>query len=396
MAGALEGIRVLDFTHYYAGPFCTLLLKDLGAEIIKVERTVEGDPTRNGIPRTAGLEGGGFIMLNRGKKSVTLNLNDEKGREICKDLAKQVDVVVENFSPGVMDRLGLGSKELCSLNPRLVYASVSAFGQTGPRRTEVGFDPVGQAMGGMMSVTGSPDQPTKVGAPIADLSSGLFTALAIVSALMHRSRTGEGQTIDISMQDCVWLLTATYHMPTYFLDGVIPQRTGNAEANVTPFGVYPAKDGSVLIVAIALAQVEKLFTVMGREDLIDSPLCSPQNERIKHRAEIDAVINEWTKARSVKEILSKLKDADVPCSMVPTFDQVCNDPQILSREMVVEVEQLVSGKVKAPGSVFKLSKTPGDVKSPAPFHGENNFDVYTELLGYTEQEIAELTKDGVI
>ena len=248
-----------------------------------------------------------------------------------------------------------------------------------------------------MGVTGFPDHPpTKVGAPIADLSSGPFTALAIVSALMHRSRTGEGQTMDISMQDCVWLLTATYHLPTYFLDGVVPQRTGNAEANVTPFGVYPANDGAVMIVAIALAQLERLFTAMGREDLINSPLCSQQSERIKHREEIDALINEWTKVRSVEEILRQLKHADVPCSMVPTFDQVCNDPQILSREMVVEVEQLVSGKVKAPGSVFKLSKTPGDVKFPAPFHGEHNFEVYNGLLGYTEQEIEQLTKDGLI
>ena len=198
------------------------------------------------------------------------------------------------------------------------------------------------------------------------------------------------------MQDCVWLLTATYHLPTYFLNGVVPQRTGNAEAAVTPFGVYPAKDGSVLIVAIALAQVQKLFTVMGREDLIDSPLCSQQSERTKHKEEIDAVIKEWTKVRNVEEILIQLKNADVPCSMVPTFDQVCNDPQIQSREMVVEVEQLVSGKVKAPGSVFKLSKTPGDVKFPAPFHGEHNFEVYSGLLEYTEQEIAQLTKDGVI
>ena len=248
-----------------------------------------------------------------------------------------------------------------------------------------------------MSVTGFPNNPpTKVGAPIADLAAGLFTALAIVSALMHRSRTGKGQTIDISMQDCVWLLTAIYHLPFYFLDGVIPQRIGNAEANVTPFSVYPAKDGDVIIVAISLAQVEKLFTVMGREDLIDSPLCSQQSERIKHREEIDAVIKEWTKVRSVEEILSQLKDADIPCSMVPTFDQVCHDPQILHREMVVEVEQLVSGKVKAPGSVFKLSKTPGDVKFPAPFLGEHNLEVYSGLLGYTEQEITQLSKDGVI
>lgn len=397
MAGALDGTKVLDFTHVYSGPFCTLLLRDLGAEIIKVERKVGGDPIRNDAPRTEGLEGGTFIILNRGKKSITLNLGEEKGRDICRDLAKKVDVVVENFTHGTMDKLGLGSQELCKLNPRLIYASVSAFGHTGPRRDDIGYDPIAQAMGGLTSVTGFPDSPpTKCGVAIADFSTGLFAALAIVSALVHRWKTGEGQAIDMSLQDCIWLLTSIEFAPYFFLEGRVPERTGNGHPTMTPGNLYPAKDGSVIIATGALAQVQRLFRLIGGEDLLNSPLCSQQSERIKYKGQIDNLVAEWTKVRSMEEIVNQLKNIDVPCSMVPSFDQVCNDPHLLSREMIVEVEQLISGKVKTPGSLFKLSKTPGDVKFPAPFLGEHNFEVYSGMLGYTEQEINDLANDGIV
>jgi CoA:oxalate CoA-transferase len=395
MAGALDGIKVLDFTQVYSGPFCTFLLRDLGADVIKVERR-EGDVVRNDAPLTQGLESGTFIILNRGKKSITFNLKSEKGREICRKLAKKVDVVVENFSPGTMDKLGLGSQELCKLNPKLIYASISAYGQTGPRRDDLGYDPVAQAMGGLTSVTGFPDTPTKCAVAIADFSAGLFTALSITAALMHRMKTGEGQTIDISLQDCVWLLTSIEFSPTYFLSGKIPQRLGNGHPMMTPGNLYPAKDGSVIIATGALAQVQRLFRLIGGEDLVNSPLCSNQKERVKYREQIDTLVTEWTKKRSTEEIVNQLKNIDVPCVKVPTFDEVCNDPQLLSREMIIEVEQTVSGKVKTPGSLFKLSKTPGDVKFPAPFLGEHNMEVYSGMLGYTEQEIMQLTNDGIV
>src|SRR4030043_1232966 len=202
MASVLEGIKVLDLTSVYSGLFCTLLLKDLGAEVIKLERPESGDLIRYDIPHTEGNEGGPFINLNRGKKSITVDLKSEKGRNICKELAKKVDVLVENFSPGTMAKLGLDSDTICALNPKLIYASISAYGQTGPLRDYPGFDPVAQAMGGMTAGTGFPDNPTRCGVSIADYSSGFFTAFAIVSALFHRMKTGEGQTIDISMQEC--------------------------------------------------------------------------------------------------------------------------------------------------------------------------------------------------
>ena len=399
MAGALEGIKVLDLTMAYAGPFCTLLLRDLGAEIIKIERTVDGggEGPRKNLPRTEALESGAFIMLNRGKKSITLNLPTEKGRNICKALAKKVDVLIENFTPGVMDRLGLGSQEICKLNPGLIYTSISGFGHTGPRQGEVAFDPVAQAMGGLMSVTGFPDgPPTKVGVPLADLMSGVFTALSIVAALQHRTKTGEGQSIDMSLQDCVFLPTAIWCGPTYFLDGRIPQRYGNGDEWTTTSGCYPAKDGYVYIAALMLGQTQRVFETIGREDLLDSPLCTEVNERIKYRQEIDTLVEAWTKTKTVAEILSELKKADVPCSAVPDFGQVCQDPQILNRNMIIEVEQLLSGKVKAPGSVFKLSKTPGNIRFPASFLGEHNLEVYGDMLGYSKQELQQLADEGII
>jgi CoA:oxalate CoA-transferase len=396
MPGVLDGIKVLDFTQVYAGPFCTLLLRDLGAEIIKLERRESGDAVRNNAPQTQGLESGTFIILNRGKKSVTIDLKSEKGREICRELAMKVDVLVENFSTGTMDKLGIGSKDLCKLNPKLIYASISAYGHSGPRKDDPGYDPVIQAMGGLSSVTGMPDTPTKCGVAIADFSAGIFTAYSIMAALIHRMKTGEGQIIDISMQDCVWLLTSIEFSPHYFIDGKVPPRLGNGHPAMTPGNLYPAKDGSVRIDTGVLSQVERLYRVMGREDLIGTPLCFNQKERIKYKDQIDALVTEWTKTKGAEEIVNLLKDVDVPCVKVPTFDEVCNDPQLISRGMITEVEQAVSGKVKVPGTPFKLSRTPGDLNFAAPYLGEHNQEIYSNMLGYNEQEITKLADDGII
>ncbi|MHB8104761.1 MAG: CaiB/BaiF CoA transferase family protein [Dehalococcoidales bacterium] len=397
MASILEGIKVLDFTSVYSGPFCTLLLKDLGAEVIKIERTEAGDLIRYDIPHTEGGEGGPFIILNRGKKSLTIDLKTEKGRNICKELVKKMDVLVENFSPGTMEKLGLDSKIMCQLNPKLIYASISAFGQTGPRRDYPGFDPVAQAMGGMTAVTGFPDNPTRCGVSIADFSSGMFMAMSILGALFHRQKTGEGQTIDISMQDCIWQLSSIEFAPYFWLNNTIPPRLGNGHAGMIPCNLYPTKDGDrVYITAGVLSQVHRLYTAMGKPELIDTPLGQNQNERFQHRQEIDDVITAWTKTKTSQEIQEILKKADVPCTKLPAFNEVCADPQLLSRNMIMEVDQPISGKVKVPGSLFKLSKTPGRVDFHAPFLGENNQDVLAEFLGYSEEQINKLDDEGVI
>jgi len=335
--------------------------------------------------------------LNRGKKSITLDIKSEKGRQICLELAKRVDVIAENFSPGTMDKLGLGSQQLCALNPKLIYASISAYGQTGPRRDYPGFDPVAQAMGGLTSVSGQPDgPPTKCAVAIADFSAGLFAASAIMAALLHRNKTGEGQRIDISLQDCVWLFSSIEFSPTYFLAGKIPPRLGNGHPAMTPGNLYPAKDGWVIISTGVLAQIRRLYTTMGRADLIDTPLCANQKERYKHKDEIDALVSGWTKTLTTSEIEKLLKEADVPCARLPGFDEVCGDPHLISRQMITEVEQAVSGKVKVPGSIFKLSKTPGNPHVPAPFLGEHNQEIYRNMLGRSDQDIAQLSDEGVI
>ena len=396
MASVLEGIKVLDLTQVYSGPYCTLLLKDMGAEVIKVERPGAGDLIRSDVPHTEGMEGGPFIILNRGKKSLTLNLASEKGKNILKDLAKKVDVLVENFSPGTMDKLGLGSKVLCKLNPALIYASISAYGQTGPLRDYPGFDPVAQAMGGMTAVTGFPDNPARCGVSIADFSAGFFTAFSVMGALLHRMKTGEGQTIDISMQECIWNLTSIEFAPYYWLNGQDPPRLGNRHAAMIPCNLYPTKDGRLFIMAGVLDQLKRLYTTMGRQDLLNTPLCANQNERYKYRDEIDNVIIAWTKTKTTDEIITLLRKADVPCSKFPTFTEVCHDPQLLSRNAIIEVEQVISGKVKVPGSLFKLSRTPGKIDYPAPFLGQHNQDVLTDMLGYSEEQVARLGDEGIL
>ncbi len=396
MASVLEGIKVLDFTQVYSGPFCTLNLRNFGAEIIKVERPGSGDLTRNDWPHTEGHEGGNYIILNRGKKSLTVDLKSEKGRNIIKELVKQVDVLVENFSPGTMDKLGLGSEEMCAVNPKLIYASISAYGQTGPYRDYPGFDPVSQAMGGMTAVTGFPEQPVRCGVSIADLSSGLFAATAIMGAIIHRMKTGEGQVIDISMQEAIWTLTSVEFAGYYFLAHQEPPRLGNGHAAMIPCNVYKTKDGGLFIAAGVLDQVRRLYRAMGREDLIDSPLGGNQNLRIQHREEINEAISAWTQGLTTAEVMEKLQAVDVPCSRVPSFGEVCNDPQLLARDAIVEIEQDVSGTVKVPGSIYKMSRTPGKIDFPAPFLGQHNVDVLTDMLGYSEADIDRLSDEGVL
>ena len=396
MAGTLDDIKVLDLSRTYAGPFCTLLLRDLGAEIIKVERK-EGDTVREDNPLTKGGESGTFIILNRGKKSITLDVRKEKGREICKELAKKVDVLVENFSPGTMEKLGLGSDVLCSLNPRLIYASISGYGHTGPKRDAVAYDPIAQAMGGMTSVTGYEDSPpVKCGVSVADFSAGLFTAFAITAALHHREKTGEGQTIDMSLQECIWLFTSIEFSPPYFINGKALPRLGSGHPAMAPGNQYMAKDGPVFICTGVLEQIHKLYRLMGRAELVDSPLGANQSERYKYKKQIDAAVEEWTSTKTVDEIMKILHDADIPASPVPSLEQVCNDPQLYEREMIIEVEQELSGMVKTPGSLFKMSKTPGNIKYPSPILGEHNLEVYSGLLGYSAEEINQLSTDDII
>jgi len=397
MPKALEQIRVLDFTQVFAGPTCTMLLRQLGAEIIKIEIPGGGDRTRGLPPLTEGGEGYIGIILNRGKKSITLNLRSEKGLQMAKDLVKNVDVVVENFSPGVMDKFGLGYEAIQKINPRVIYASLSGFGHTGPRRTDLAFDSIAQAAGGLMCVNGFPDRPPlRVGIDIADFLAGIYTTMGILAALQYREKTGEGQSIDISMQDVIWSLASIEYSPGYFLTGKVPERTGNRTWVIVPSNNYQTKDGYVRINAGGLGQWEHLLTVMGREDLVGLEKWSSIAGRLESIDEIDALLEGWTNTLTTDEVMDVCRKASIPATPIPTFDQVASDPQLLSRDMIVEIEQPVSGKVKVPGSPFKMSKTPGDPMSCAPFLGEHNYEVFSGILGCSEQEIRQFEDNGIV
>ena len=396
MAKALEGVKVLDFTQYLSGPHCTSVLSELGAEIIKIEMPGKGEPERQAMPMTPKRESYQFFSYNRGKKSITLNLKSPKGVEIAKKLAAKVDILVENFAPGGMDRLGLGYEEMSKINPRLIYASISGFGQTGPRRNDVSYDVVAQAMGGLMSVTGYPDgEPLKVGVSLGDYMGGYNGVIGILAALYYRTISGEGQAIDISMQDGIWAMVFP-DRADYFDTRITPKRFGNKLSSSAPFGAYNAKDGHVVICTITDPQWHKVLQAMGREGLIGEQRYATRENRTKNMEEVDNLVQAWCKEKTVEEIFAILKKFGVPCSPLPNFDQVASDPHLLSREMIVEVDQPVSGKVKLSGSVYKMSKTPGDRKKRVPDVGEHNEEIYRELLGVDAQEMRKLREEGVI
>jgi crotonobetainyl-CoA:carnitine CoA-transferase CaiB-like acyl-CoA transferase len=396
MAGALADIKVLDFTRVLAGPFCTNLLRDLGAEVIKVEIPSGGDWIRTIPPFTDGGESPHFIARNAGKKSITLNLSSEKGKQIVMDLVKQVDVVVENFSPGVMKRLGFGYDDLSKVNPRIIYAAISGFGHTGPRTKEPAFDIVVQALGGIMGITGFPETPpTKTGPPLADIIGAYNAVISILAALHHRQVSGEGQMIDLSMQDCVFAATFLDLAGSYFFKGQPPKRTGNSHPILAPFGTFPAKDGHVVICIIG-GLWKNFARAIDREAWAEDPAFGTEAGRAERKDDISAATQQWTREKTVEEAVRLLKDAHVPCAPVPTYDEVARDPQLASRNMIAEVEQPASGKVKIPGSVFKMSKTPGGIDAPAPALGEHNREIYTGMLGYTDDEIRKLAEEGVI
>ncbi len=396
MAKALEGVRILDFTQYLSGPHCTSVLSELGAEVIKIEMPGKGEPERQAMPKTPKREAYQFLSYNRGKKSITLNLKSPKGMEIAKKLAAKVDILVENFAPGVLDRLGLSYEEARKINSRIIYASISGFGQTGPRRNDVSYDVVAQAMGGLMSVTGYSDgEPLKVGISLGDYMGGYNGVIGILAALYYRTLTGEGQAIDISMQDGIWAMVFP-DRADYFDTLAVPKRYGNKLSSSAPFGAYHARDGYVIICTITDPQWQKVLQAMGREDLSGEQRYATRENRTKNMEEVDGIVQAWCKGQTIEDVMAALKKYQVPCSPLPAFDQVAGDPQLLSREMIVEVEQPVSGKVKLSGSVYKMSKTPGNRKMKAPEVGEHNEEIYGKLLGMDVQEIQRLREESII
>jgi formyl-CoA transferase len=393
---ALLGIRVLDLSRVLAGPFCGMLLADMGADVIKLEMPGKGDDSREFPPFKEG-QSLYYTNLNRGKRSITLNLKHPEGKRLFNDLVKSCDVLIENFSPGTMDRLGLGYEELHTVNPRLVYAAISGFGQTGPYRSRPGYDIIGQAMGGLLSITGWPDSPpTRSGTAIGDILSSLFTAVGIMSALNIREKTGRGQLVDVSLVDSVY--AALENIPQkYFTDGVIPQRIGNRYEFIYPYDTFMAIDGWVVI-AIANDSIWGRFLETSGLSWLGSDTRFKSNKlRVENHAELRTIIEEWTRKQSMEELVRMLNGNRIPSFPIYNVKDASEDPHISkARGMVVEVEQPGLGKIRLQGNPIKMSETDPRPRGPAPSLGGDNDAVLMGLLKLTPEEIEKLHREGVI
>jgi formyl-CoA transferase/CoA:oxalate CoA-transferase len=378
-----------------AGPYCTLILGDLGAEVIKVEKPGVGEAARGMPPHSYRGESAYFISLNRNKKSITLDLKSEKGREIFFELAKQADVVIDNFRPGVVERLGIDFESLKEINPRIICCSVSGYGNSGPMKNHPAFDLVIQARGGIMSYTGEPGRmPVRMGAPMGDLSGGMFAAQGIMAALYQREKTGRGQQIDISLLDCQTSLL-TYRAQYYFVDNEIAQPMGSGHVSAHPIGAFQTKTFDIVIDA----HTEKMFRLLcenlGHPEWAGMPRFDSRESRLKHKDELYALLAEVFLEKKGEEWLQLLEDT-IPIAPVNTIDKALSDPQTISRNMVVEVEYENDEKMKVVGNPIKLSESGGGIFRRPPRLGEHTSEILSSLLGRSPEEIDHLKEEGVI
>ena len=390
---ALEGIRVLDVTQVMAGPFCAMMLADLGATVIKVEPPA-GDSTRQ-MPGASGTDSPSFNAVNRGKRSIVINLKTAEGRDVFARLARSSDIVIENYRPGVMSSLGLGYATLSAANPRLIYASISGYGQTGPDRGKGGFDLIAQGVAGIMSITGEPGgPPVKAGVPVTDLGAGLFALVGILAALQHRHRTGAGQHIDTSLVDAGVALSV-WEATEYFSGIGVPTRLGSAHRMNAPYQAIRCADGYITLGAANERLFRRLCEALGHTEWSADPAFAENASRVKHREALAARIESITATQPRAHWLSLLEANDIPCGPINDYAQVFADPQVLAREMVVETEHPTLGHMRTLGSPIKMSATPPDVSRRAPQLGEHTDKVLTEA-GLGDAEIAALRAAGAI
>ena len=392
---ALLGIRVLDMSRVLAGPFAGMLLADMGADVIKLEIPNRGDDSRQ-FPPFRGDESMYYVNLNRGKKSITLDLKTKDGKKIFKELVKECDVLLENFRPGTMKKLGLGYDELKKINPRLIYSAISGFGQTGPYSHRPGYDIIGQAMGGLLSITGWPDgPPTRSGTAIGDILSSLFCTVGILAALQVRGQIGFGQLVDVSLVDSVF--AALENIPqVYYVDGHVPERIGNRYEFIYPYDTFEAKDGWIVI-GIANDSLWMKFLDATGLDLGDDPRFKSNPLRVKNHEPLKEIIADWSKEKTKAEIVELLTQAGVPSCPIYDIKEASEDPHIQgAREMVIEMEQPGLGLVKVQGNPIKMSMTEPKPRGPAPSLGGNTYEVLNTLLGISEDRFRELMDLGVV
>jgi crotonobetainyl-CoA:carnitine CoA-transferase CaiB-like acyl-CoA transferase len=394
--GPLAGMKVVDLTHVMAGPTCTLMLADMGADVIKVEKVPQGDDTRHMIPPKVGDETASFLMMNRNKRGVAIDLKTEAGAKVLSRLIATADVLVENFGPDVMERLGFGYDELRAHNPGLIYCSLSGFGRTGPYRHRRGFDLVAQAMSGIMSFTGeNPDgPPVKCGAPLSDITAGILAAMGILAAYAHRLKTGEGQWVETSLFEAA--LVQTYWQSAIALaTGVAPRAMGSAHPLNAPYQAFQASDGWIVVGGANQRNWLRTLEALEAPELAEDPRFKSGAERMAHLKELEAELAPRFRAKPAQHWLAALEQKGVPCGPVYDMLQALADPQTVAREMVVTVEHSTLGPVKTLGLPVKFSATPGKVATGAPLYGEHTRDVLREH-GFDEAQIEAFEQDGAV
>ncbi|WP_138159389.1 CaiB/BaiF CoA transferase family protein [Peptoniphilus catoniae] len=387
--GPLEGILVLDLTNYLSGPFCTMMLADLGAEVIKIERFDK--------PKASGpfLNGERVydLSVNRSKKSMNLNLKTEVGKEIFKELVSKADILVENFKPGTMNKLGLGYESLKEINSNLIYCAISGFGYTGPYKKRGALDMVIQGMSGLMSLTGEPEgRPVKAGTSVSDIFSGLFAFGAITSSLYNRELSGEGDFIDIAMLDCTFACLENAVINTCVFNKN-PKRVGNMHSTSVPFQSFKTKDGEIIITCSRDPAFYRLCDAMNKPELKKDEKFSKAESRRENRYQLEKVITEFTEKLTTKECEKILNDFEVPNGVINTMMDICEDPQIEARNMIVEVDHKVAGKYKMAANPIKFLRKKSDLYYPAPVLGEDTFYVMKEKLGLSEDKIQNLINE---
>ena len=394
-AGPLSGMVTLDLTQILAGPMCTMVLADLGSNVIKVEKPNGGDDNRRMGPPFVKDWSAGFLAVNRNKRSLALDLREERGRKVFSRLVEDADVVVENFRPGVMERLGLGYKELAEIKPSLVYCTISGFGSTGPARNRGGFDLVAQGVSGLMSITGHPNSPpAKVGVPITDLTAGLFAANGIMASYIHALKTGVGQMVDTSLMEAGVAYTV-WESSVYFAEGEIPGPLGSAHRVSAPYQALRTRNGYLNLGAATQPTWEQLCRAIGREDLMEDHRFKNPWDRKAREEELAGILEETFSTEDTEDWLKLLDAAGVVAGPIYNMEQVYQDPQVLAREMLVDIEDPDLGTIRNIGIPVKLSGTPGRIRRRAPALGEHSAEILLER-GFSQEEVDGLLAEGTI
>ena len=392
----LDGTLVLDFSRVLSGPYCTMQLADLGARVIKIEQPGRGDDTRAWGPPFLAEESTYFLSINRNKESLAIDLKDARARAVVDRLLARADVVVENFRPGTMKRLGFGCETVAAAHPRIIYCSISGFGQTGPRSAEPGYDAVMQAEGGLMSITGAADGPPfRLGVAIADIATGLFAAQGILAALIARRETGRGQRVDVGMLDSVAALL-TYQAGIVFATGESPGRMGNQHPSISPYDTFTTSDGDFVLAVGNDEQFRRMMAMLGQPAVADDPQYATNRARVTNYTPLRAILQRAFRSWRRDDLVRALTAAGVPCGSVRSVAETLADPQLAARGMIVPMDHTTAGDIRVLGNPIKLSETPADVHSPPPALGEHTERILKADAGLSDGEIAVLVSAGVV